>query len=80
VPVVAFAAGGLAEAVVDGETGILVPPEDAAALRMAIAALLDDETLRNRLGSAGRKRMQDHFSIATMAEKHIALYESVINA
>jgi glycosyltransferase involved in cell wall biosynthesis len=80
VPVVGFEAGGLAEAVADGETGILVPPEDAGALQTAIAALLDDEDLRTRLGSAGRKRMQDEFSIVTMAEKHIALYESVINA
>lgn len=80
VPVVGFDAGGLAEAVTDGETGILVPPEDTGALRTAIAALMDDEALRNRMGSAGRKRMQDEFSIVTMAEKHVALYESVINA
>ncbi len=80
VPVVGFEAGGLGEAVVHGETGILVPPEDAGALREAIAALLDDENLRARLGSAGRKRMREDFSIATMAEKHVALYESVINA
>ena len=80
VPVVGFEAGGLPEAVADGETGILVPPEDAAALREAIAALLDDESLRTRLGSAGRQRMRQDFSIAAMAEKHVALYESVINA
>ena len=80
VPVVGFEAGGLGEAVVHGETGILVPPEDTGALRTAIARLLDDETLRTRLGIAGRKRMRDDFSIATMAEKHVALYESVINA
>ena len=80
VPVVGFEAGGLPEAVVDGETGILVAPGDAAALREAIAALLDDESLRMRLGSAGRKRMQQDFSIATMATMHVALYESVINA
>ena len=79
-PVVGFAAGGLAEAVVHGETGLLVPPQDAGALRAAIAALMADEALRTRLGSAGRKRMQDDFSIATMAQKHVALYESVINA
>ena len=80
VPVVGFEAGGLPEAVADGETGILVPPEDAAALREAIAALLADESLRTRLGSAGRKRMRQDFSIAAMAEMHVALYESVMNA
>jgi glycosyltransferase involved in cell wall biosynthesis len=80
VPVVGFAAGGLAEAVVHDQTGILVPPDDAAALRTAMAALMDDETLRKRLGSAGRKRMQEEFSIATMAKQHVALYKSVIDA
>lgn len=80
VPVVGFEAGGLAEAVAHDETGILVPPDDAGALRDAIASLMDDEPRRARFGSAGKKRMQDEFSIATMAEKHVALYESVIDA
>ena len=80
VPVVGFEAGGLGEAVIHNETGILVPPEDVGALREAIAALIDDENLRIRLGRAGRKSMREDFSIATMAHKHIVLYESVINA
>jgi glycosyltransferase involved in cell wall biosynthesis len=80
VPVVGFEAGGLREAVVHDETGILVPSEDAGALRKAIARLLADVHLRARLGEAGKKRMQNDFSIATMAEKHVALYESVIDA
>jgi glycosyltransferase involved in cell wall biosynthesis len=41
--------------------------------------LMDDEGLRAGLGQAGKKRMQKDFSIATMAEEHVALYESVIN-
>ena len=80
VAVVGFDAGGLREAVVHDETGILVPPEDAGALRKAVVRLLADEHLRARLGKAGKKRMQNDFSIATMAEKHVALYESVIDA
>ena len=80
VPVVGFEAGGLVEAVANGETGLLVAPEDGGALRDALAALLDDATLRERLGQAGKKRMQSEFSIATMAKKHEALYESVIDA
>jgi glycosyltransferase involved in cell wall biosynthesis len=80
VPVVGFGAGGLVEAVEHGETGILVPPEDAGALREALASLIDDETLRERMGRAGKERMQTVFSIATMAERHVALYESVIDA
>ncbi len=42
--------------------------------------LMDDEALRRSLGQAGTKRMQNEFSIATMAKKHVALYESMINA
>jgi glycosyltransferase involved in cell wall biosynthesis len=80
VPVVGFEAGGLAEAVAHDETGILVPPEDTGALRDAIAKLMEDEALRHRLGRAGKKRMQSDFSIATMADQHVAMYESVINA
>jgi glycosyltransferase involved in cell wall biosynthesis len=79
VPVVACDAGGVSEAVSDGETGLLVPPDDAEALREAIAHLIDDEQLRARLGAAGRERMQNEFSIATMAEAHLALYESLIS-
>jgi glycosyltransferase involved in cell wall biosynthesis len=80
VPVVGFAAGGLVEAVVHGETGILVPPEDVDGLRNAIETLMDDVQLRRRLGRAGRERMQKEFSIATMARKHVDLYESIIDA
>ncbi len=79
VPVVGFAAGGLPEAVVDGETGLLTPPEDVDALAQALATLIDDAELRQRLGAAGRDRMQKEFSIATMADKHVNLYETVLN-
>jgi len=79
VPVVGFNAGGLAEAVIDGETGILVPPENVAALRDAIVALIDENDLRQRMGSMGRERMQKEFSIATMVDKHITLYNSVLH-
>lgn len=79
VPVVGFAAGGLPEAVLDGETGTLVAPEDTAALSGALAALIDDPELRRRMGAAGQRRMQKEFSIATMADKHVNLYETVLN-
>ncbi len=79
VPVVGFAAGGMTEAVRDGETGLLVPPEDVLALENVLSKLLDDPHLRATLGDAGRERVQNEFSIATMADKHLALYESVLN-
>jgi glycosyltransferase involved in cell wall biosynthesis len=79
VPVVGFAAGGLPEAVIDGETGLLVPPADADALARAIASLIDDPGQRKKLGAAGQDRMQKDFSIATMADKHVNLYETILN-
>ena len=79
VPVVAAAAGGLTEAVADGETGLLVPPGDPAALEAALATLAAYPALRAQLGAAGRERMQKAFAVATMAEQHVALYESVID-
>jgi phosphatidyl-myo-inositol dimannoside synthase len=53
-PVVAHAVGGVAEAVADGETGILVPPQDRTALTAAFARLIGDPQLRARFGAAGR--------------------------
>lgn len=78
-PVVACNAGGLPEVVLPGETGLLVPPEDAGALQAAISSLIDDGTLRARLGAAARERMQNEFSIATMADRHLELYGSLIS-
>ncbi len=80
VPVVGFAAGGLVEAVEDGETGLLVTPGDAVELRGAIARLIADAAKRREFGAEGRARMQREFSIATMADKHLQLYKAVIDA
>jgi glycosyltransferase involved in cell wall biosynthesis len=55
-PVVGSAVGGLADLVVDGVTGVLVPPGDAAALRSAIQQLLTDPDLRARMGTEGRNK------------------------
>jgi glycosyltransferase involved in cell wall biosynthesis len=56
-PVVATAVGGLADAVEDGVTGVLVPPRDVAALRAAVERLLADPVLRARLGAAARAKV-----------------------
>ncbi len=79
VPVVGFDAGGLNEAVEHGKTGLLVPAEDVDGLQAAIATLIDDGPMRERMSAAGKERMQNDFSIATMADKHITLYESVLD-
>ncbi|MBI2814943.1 MAG: glycosyltransferase family 4 protein [Opitutae bacterium] len=59
-PVVAHAIGGVPEAVIDGETGLLVAPGDSAALTAAFARLLGDPSRRRRLGEAGRTRARRH--------------------
>ncbi|HEX5786977.1 MAG TPA: glycosyltransferase [Woeseiaceae bacterium] len=79
VPVVGFRAGGVPEAVADGETGILVPPGDTAALAEALIILMDDAERRARYGAAGRARMRREFSVATMTEKHVELYERLLS-
>ena len=62
-PVVATRAGGNAELVRDGETGLLVPPADVAALAGAIARLLADPELALRMGRRGQERIETHFSL-----------------
>jgi len=74
-PVVASAVGGLLDLVVDGETGIHVPPGDVAALREALQRLLSDRELRRRFGEAGRERVRERFSWAAVTDSTIAAYE-----
>lgn len=62
VPVVAGASGGIADAVADGETGILVTPGDAEPAADAVRHLLADQTLARRLGDAGRERVLAKFT------------------
>jgi glycosyltransferase involved in cell wall biosynthesis len=77
-PVVASAVGGLLDLVVDGETGILVPPGDVAALREALNRLLADEELRRRMGEAGRRRVSDHFSWDAVTGATLAAYREAL--
>ncbi len=77
-PVVASAVGGLLDLVVDGETGLLVPPGDVAALRAALERLLADRELRRRLGSAGRERARRLLSWQAATDATIAAYEAAV--
>jgi glycosyltransferase involved in cell wall biosynthesis/O-antigen/teichoic acid export membrane protein len=81
VPVVATAAGGTGEVVRDGETGLLVPPQDVAALEAALVRILSDESLRRSLGAAGQAAVRQFFApermvdetvreLGTVAERH----------
>ncbi len=74
-PVIGTRAGGTPEMVVEGETGLLVPPSDAPALADAIARLAGDAFLRKRLGAAGRERVGAYFSLSLMTDRIEALYK-----
>ena len=76
VPVVATPVGGIRETVVDGETGLIVPVDDAAALAAAVCRLLEDSALAERLAAEARRRVLERFSVETMVERTIALYGS----
>lgn len=77
-PVVATAVGGTPEAVVDGETGLLVPSRDPDALARAIIQLLGDRDLRRKMGQAGRDRVAEFFSVERMVEETERLYEQLL--
>jgi hypothetical protein len=63
--------GGIPEVVIDGETGILVPPNDSHALQKAIRILIEDNKLRQSLGKMGLKRYEERYTLASFAEGFI---------
>ncbi len=77
-PVIATDVGGCAEAVVDGETGLIVPPEDPEALAEAILSLLQDPGRAEAMGEAGRDRIQREFTVDRMVERHLELYQRLV--
>ena len=78
-PVVASRVGGIPEAVDDGKTGILVPPQDAPALAKALAFMLDNPEKTEEMGREGRKRAEELFNEEKMIEKICSLYEELLN-
>ncbi|MDX6465111.1 MAG: hypothetical protein QOI27_151 [Gaiellaceae bacterium] len=77
-PVIAAEIGGLGELVLDGETGVLVPPGEAEPLRAAIVRLAGDLDLARRMGEAGRRRALDRFLQASCTERTELLYENAL--
>lgn len=77
-PVVATDVGGNREVVVPGETGLLVPPGDPAALAEAMAALLADPARAAAMGQAGRTRAEQDFSLDRTAGAYEALYRRLL--
>ena len=76
--VVASAVGGLAEVVVEGRTGLLVPPGDAPALAAALGRLVEDADLRTRLGAAGPGRVAEGYLAEQMVASYLELYREVL--
>lgn len=80
VPVVGSAVGGLLDSVVDGRTGILVPPRDPAAIAGAVRFLLDSHERRAAFGRAGRERALSHYTWDRVAASTAAIYTQVLRA
>lgn len=78
VPVVASRAGGIPETMVEGETGLLVPPGDAGALTRALVELLQDPERRQRMGEAARRFIERERSVDAMVEGNLAVYRQVL--
>jgi glycosyltransferase involved in cell wall biosynthesis len=78
-PVVASRVGGIPEIVVDGTTGILVPPKDVVALARAISYLLANPEVASRMGVAGRIRVEERFALSRTAAEVEQVYQRVLS-
>jgi glycosyltransferase involved in cell wall biosynthesis len=76
VPVVASTVGGLIDTVVDGVTGVHVPPRDPEAIASAVGGLLGDESRRRRLAEAGLKRVKSRYSWDRVASDTARIYRT----
>jgi glycosyltransferase involved in cell wall biosynthesis len=74
-PVVATSVGGVPEIIESEVSGLLVPPENPAALSAALLRLLENEELRRKLGKAGQERIMTDFSFSRVITKLNLLYE-----
>jgi glycosyltransferase involved in cell wall biosynthesis len=78
-PVVASAVGGIPEVVVDGVSGLLVPPADPSALASALARLAASEPMRARMGDAGRRIVEERFSMEAHVRAIQAIYDEELS-
>jgi len=78
-PLVATDIPGCREAVVDGETGLLVPPRDPPALAAALRRLIEAPELRAKMGAAGRLRAEQYFADAIICQQTLLVYDALIH-
>jgi glycosyltransferase involved in cell wall biosynthesis len=76
-PVIGSNIGGIPDQIVEGETGLLIPPGDAGALRAALMRLITDESLRLRMGAAAKLRV-DQFRASNVVHKIEEMYLSIL--
>jgi len=79
IPVVASTAGGLPEVIVDGQTGLLVPPDDPKALAGALIRVLSDRELGHRLGRQARAHVEANFDWNATVDRMVAVYEGMVS-
>lgn len=77
-PVIATDVGGAAEVIDDGVNGILIKPNDVAAIADNVVALYRDSDLRNKIGAAGRKSVSERFTTERLVDRHLELYRNWI--
>lgn len=79
VPVVTTSIGGNKELVIDGVTGLLIPPQNVTALANAIEYLLENPAIAREMGNAGKKRIEKSYDIVKVAEKTIGVYRDCLH-
>ncbi|MFX1552331.1 MAG: glycosyltransferase [Promethearchaeota archaeon] len=77
-PVISTNVGGIPEVVLDGVTGILVPPGNPNALSRALMMLLDDPSQRESMGREGRKRVEEHFTLQGHVQRIQEIYRDIL--
>ncbi|MGH9932500.1 MAG: glycosyltransferase family 4 protein [Pyrinomonadaceae bacterium] len=80
VPVVTTDCGGMREAVTDGVEGFVVPTRNAAAITEALITLSNDPELRKRMGKAGRRRIEESFSLSQQIDQFLSLCKQTAQA
>ncbi len=80
VAVVATAVGGIVDLVVDGETGLLIPPAEPAALENALSCMASHPEKTRRMGAAGRQRVEEYFSLSRQVQAFEEVFGSLMES